>query len=359
MSILKKGRKKENFVKNHDVEYEKISFSKEFEVNNIFSCHAQLVIYIRHSFFITYKNKNKHFRIRGISSVVPDSNLKDFNVVNEPILGYKKGSKEREELIAALNDAKSNVVDVPIMIGGEEFRTNDVRYQVMPHNHQAQIARFYYADEKLVQKAICSSTEMQQKWDKTPLKERVEIWERAANLMAGKYRQKLNASTMLGQSKTAIQAEIDAAAELVDFFRFNLFFLKENAKYQPISEDIKVTKNSVRFRGFDGFIAAVSPFNFTAIGGNLSYTPALMGNSVLWKPSDTAILSNWTIYEIMREAGNLLSYHLLKSTKIFIDKFLHYQYYKYRPSRRCCQFYSNRWASFWRHNNKIALSSWN
>lgn len=143
--------------------------------------------------------------------------------------------------------------------------------------------------------------------------------------MAGKYRQKLNASTMLGQSKTAVQAEIDSAAELIDFVRFNAFFLKviklnvlnpfprfssfviislkENAKYQPISEDPKVTKNSVRFRGLDGFIAAVSPFNFTAIGGNLSYTPAMMGNSVLWKPSDTAILSNWVIYEVFREAG--------------------------------------------------------
>lgn len=129
---------------------------------------------------------------------------------------------------------------------------------------------------------------------------------------------------MLGQSKNAIQgnthfsesqgkiihinsfiflAEIDAAAELIDFMRINAFFLKENAKYQPISEDIKITKNSVRFRGFDGFVAAVSPFNFTAIGGNLSYTPALMGNAVLWKASDTAILSNWVIYEIMREAG--------------------------------------------------------
>lgn len=121
--------------------------------------------------------------------------------------------------------------------------------------------------------------------------------------MAGKYRQKLNAATMLGQSKTTIQAEIDSAAELIDFIRFNAFFLKENAKYQPISEDVKITKNSVRFRGLDGFIAAIAPFNFTAIGGNLSYTPAMMGNSVLWKPSDTAILSNWAIYEIMREAG--------------------------------------------------------
>lgn len=239
----------------------------------------------------------------GISSVVQDHNLKDFDVTNEPILSYRKNSKERRELIDELNHAKSNIVDVPIMINGQEYRTDNIRYQCMPHDHKHKIARFYYADEKLIKKAIESSVEMQKKWDKTSLKDRVSIWDKAADLMATKYRQKLNASTMLGQSKTAIQAEIDAACELIDFIRFNVFFLKENAKFQPISEDIKITKNSVRFRGIDGFIAAVSPFNFTAIGGNLSYTPALMGNSVVWKPSDTAILSNWTIYEIMREAG--------------------------------------------------------
>ena len=205
-----------------------------------------------------------------------DTNLKDFGVVNEPILGYSKGSKERKELIAALEKAKSTVEDVPIVIGGEEFRTKDVQYQTMPHDHQHKIAKFYYADSKLIKKAISKSVEIQQKWDRTSLKERLEIWHRAADLMAGKYRQKLNAATMLGQSKTTVQAEIDASAELIDFIRFNAFFLKENAKFQPISEDIKVTKNSVRFRGLDGFIAAVSPFNFTAIGGNLSYTPAMM-----------------------------------------------------------------------------------
>lgn len=146
----------------------------------------------------------------------------------------------------------------------------------MPHNHQHSIAQFYYADQKLLQKAIDRSVEAQKKWDRTPLSDRLNIWLKAADLMAGKYRQKLNAATMLGQSKTAVQAEIDAAAELIDFIRFNAYFLKENAKFQPISEDVKVTKNSVRFRGIDGFIAAIAPFNFTAIGGNLSYTPAMM-----------------------------------------------------------------------------------
>lgn len=243
------------------------------------------------------------FRARCISSVVQETNINDFTVVNEPILGYKQGSKERKELVEALEKAKAQIVDIPIMINGEKIATKDVRYQTMPHDHQHKIAKFYYADKNLIEKAIGKCVEVQKKWDKTPLKERVAIYEKAADLMAGKYRQKLNAATMLGQSKTAIQAEIDSAAELIDFVRFNVFFLKENAKYQPISENPSVTKNSVRFRGIDGFIAAVSPFNFTAIGGNLSYTPALMGNSVLWKPSDTAMLSNWVIYEIMREAG--------------------------------------------------------
>lgn len=200
---------------------------------------------------------------------------------NEPILEYRKDSKERKELIAALEKAKSTVEDVPIVIAGEEIRTNDVRYQTMPHDHKHKIAKFYYADNKLIQKAINKSVEIQRKWDRTTLKERIDIYHRAADLMAGKYRQKLNAATMLGQSKTTIQAEIDSSAELIDFVRFNAFFLKENAKFQPISENAKVTKNSVRFRGLDGFIAAVSPFNFTAIGGNLSYTPAMMVESLI------------------------------------------------------------------------------
>lgn len=135
---------------------------------------------------------------------------------------------------------------------------------------------YFTADKPLIQKAIAVSVEAQKKWDRVPFDERIRIWERAADLMAGKYRQELNAATMLGQSKTAIQAEIDSSAELIDFIRMNTVYLKDNLKYQPISEDPSVTKNSLRYRGIDGFIAAVSPFNFTAIGGNLAYTPALM-----------------------------------------------------------------------------------
>lgn len=236
-------------------------------------------------------------------SVLPDPQLADVSTYNEPILSYLKGSKERADLEKALKKATDACEDVPIVIGGEEIRTKDVRYQVMPHNHQHKLAKFYYADQSLIKKAIDVAVKSQTQWDKTTLRDRIRIWERAADLMANEYRQELNAATMLGQSKTMIQAEIDSAAELIDFIRMNTYYLKEAAKYQPISTDPTVTKNSSRFRGIDGFIAAVSPFNFTAIGGNLAYTPAMMGNSVLWKPSDTAVLSNWIIFKIMREAG--------------------------------------------------------
>ncbi|XP_038208796.1 delta-1-pyrroline-5-carboxylate dehydrogenase, mitochondrial [Zerene cesonia] len=240
---------------------------------------------------------------RYASSVVELPKFQDFGVQNEPVLGYRAGSQERNALVSELKRTAAVTEEVPIVIGDETIKEGEPRFQVMPHNHGRKIAKYYYASEKTIQKAIQVSAEAQKRWDRTPLDKRVEIWQRAADLMAGEHRQRLNAATMLGQSKSVVQAEIDSAAELIDFFRFNVFFLKENAKYQPISEDPSVTRNSLRFRGLDGFIAAISPFNFTAIGGNLAYTPALMGNGVLWKPSDTALLSNWRIFNIMREAG--------------------------------------------------------
>lgn len=245
----------------------------------------------------------QRFNCRFLSSVVPEVKIDDFHVKNEPVLSYLKGSKERKELVAALQETSATCEDAPIVIGDEEIRTNDVRYQVMPHNHQKKIAKFYYATSDIVQRGIEVATAAQVTWDRVPLEERLKIWHRAADLMANEYRMKLNAATMLGQAKTVIQAEIDSAAELIDFFRFNAYSAKELTKYQPISEEPSITLNSLRYRGIGGFIAAVSPFNFTAIGGNLAYTPALMGNAVLWKPSDTALLSNYTVFKIVREAG--------------------------------------------------------
>ncbi|XP_065333703.1 delta-1-pyrroline-5-carboxylate dehydrogenase, mitochondrial [Cloeon dipterum] len=240
---------------------------------------------------------------RSVGSVVNIPKADPSGVQNEPILEYLKGSKERKELQAALDKLSSQCQEVPIIIGDKEIKNSDVQYQPMPHDHKKKIAKFYYASKEDVKKATNVATEAQKKWDRTPLNERLAIWTKAADLMAGKYRMELNAATMLGQGKTAVQAEIDSAAELIDFFRFNAYFAKELLHYQPISENASVTKNSMRYRGIEGFIAAVSPFNFTAIGGNLAYTPALMGNGVVWKPSDTALLSNYIIYKICREAG--------------------------------------------------------
>ncbi|XP_052129117.1 delta-1-pyrroline-5-carboxylate dehydrogenase, mitochondrial [Frankliniella occidentalis] len=236
-------------------------------------------------------------------SLVSVDKVPNLSVKNEPILGYLPGSKELKELESALKETASNVEDVPIVIGDEEIRTKNVKYQVMPHNHSKKIAQYYYATPDLVKKAISTATEAQKKWDRVPMSERINMWMKAADLMATKYRAQLNATTMLGQAKVVIQAEIDSACELIDFVRFNAHFANELADYSPISPNPKEGKNSLRYRGIDGFIAAVSPFNFTAIGGNLAYTPALMGNGVLWKPSDTALLSNYTIFKIMREVG--------------------------------------------------------
>lgn len=156
---------------------------------------------------------------RSLGSILPQLKIHDFQVVNEPILTYRKNSAERKDLQRALKAAASNCEEIPIVIGGKEFKTSEVRQQVMPHDHQHSIARFYYADKKLVEKAIQTAVETQPKWDRVPIEERLKIWEKAADLMATTYRQDLNAATMLGQSKTVIQAEIDAAAELIDFIR--------------------------------------------------------------------------------------------------------------------------------------------
>ncbi|CAL4125006.1 unnamed protein product [Meganyctiphanes norvegica] len=240
---------------------------------------------------------------RSASSIIQDANCTDFEVENEPIWGYLPGSQERTDLEAALKKYAGETADVPIMIGDKEYRTDQVMYQPMPHDHNKKIAKFYYATDELIKEAIDTAMAVRASWEKVPLEEKFNMWLKAADLMAGKYRQDLNATTMLGQAKTVIQAEIDAACELIDFLRFNALYGKEGTKWQPRSPSPEVTINKIRLRGLEGFVAAIAPFNFTAIGGNLAYTPAMMGNVVMWKPSDTAILSNYTIYKIMREVG--------------------------------------------------------
>ena len=189
----------------------------------------------------------------------------------------------------------------------------------MPHDHQKKVAKFYWATPELVQLSIDTALAAKKDWEAVPINDKIQMFLKVADQMADQYRADLNATTMLGQAKTIIQAEIDSACELIDFFRllslkillppssllfrFNCFFAKELHSYQPISEDPSTTLNLLRYRALEGFIASVTPFNFTAIAGNLAYTPCVMGNVSVWKPSDTAILSNYLIYKIFRDAG--------------------------------------------------------
>ncbi|TKR81767.1 hypothetical protein L596_015590 [Steinernema carpocapsae] len=220
---------------------------------------------------------------------------------NEPILEYKKGSAERVALEEMLAEYSKGPIDVPLRIGTEKITNSLERRQVMPFDHKTTLARYTYATSDQIKQAIEVGLEAREKWEKTPLKERATILLKAADLCAGKYRMALNASTMLGQAKNIVQAEIDSACELIDFFRFNAYFALGLEKYEPIST--KISTNKMIYRGMEGFVAAIAPFNFTAIGGNLASAPALMGNIVLWKPSNTAVLSNYIIYQILEEAG--------------------------------------------------------
>ncbi|CAM4578534.1 unnamed protein product [Lepidochelys kempii] len=222
-------------------------------------------------------------------------------VTNEPILEFKQGSPERAALQKALNDLKGKTEAIPCVVGGEEVWTSDVRYQLSPFNHSHKVAKFCYADKDLLNKAINAAVVVRKEWDLRPIQDRAQIFFKAADMLSGPRRAEMLAKTMIGQGKTVIQAEIDAAAELIDFFRFNAKYALELENSQPVS--VPISTNSMVYRGLEGFVAAVSPFNFTAIGGNLAGAPALMGNVVLWKPSDAAMLSNFTVYKILLEAG--------------------------------------------------------
>ncbi|KAH8382153.1 hypothetical protein KR009_002077 [Drosophila setifemur] len=223
-------------------------------------------------------------------------------VVNEALLQYEPGSEERVELEIALLRILNRVEHVPIVIGGQELTASEELQQVLPYNIGQPIARYGHARRVQIQKAITKAVKAQERWDKTKLSDRIKIWEKAAELIAGKHRFDIIAATMLGQGKTIRQAEMDVA-ELVDFMRINPVFLRDLANYEPINDSSQSCKNTMRLRGLTGFVAAISPFNFTSIAGNLAYTPALMGNAVLWKPSDSAILSNWFVFKALREAG--------------------------------------------------------
>jgi 1-pyrroline-5-carboxylate dehydrogenase len=221
--------------------------------------------------------------------------------VNEPVRTYAPGSPERAELKARLSQMASERVEIPIIIGGKEIRTGDLGRSVMPHAHQHVLAEYHKATPKHAEMAIAAAREAWREWSNWPWEDRAAVLLKAAELLATTWRSTVNAATMLGQSKTAHQAEIDAACELIDFWRFNAHFAQELYDEQPISD--KSMWNQLDYRALEGFVYAVTPFNFTAIGGNLPTSAALMGNTVLWKPAATAMLSGWYIFRLLEAAG--------------------------------------------------------
>ncbi len=220
---------------------------------------------------------------------------------NEPILTYAPGSPERAEIADALRDLRGRQPEIPLVIGGRERRTSEVREQREPAQRERVCATWHAAGPAEAAQAIDAALAARPDWSSWPLAERSAVLLRAADLLSGPWRMRVNAATMLGQGKTVREAEIDAAAELADFWRFNVHFAQHIEEMQPISPP--GFHNRLEQRGLEGFVYAVTPFNFTAIGGNLPTAPALMGNTVVWKPSQTAILSNWLVFEILREAG--------------------------------------------------------
>ena len=236
---------------------------------------------------------------RGLSHHAHMTNVPP--VRNEPALTYAPGSPERAEIKRELERLRGEQPEVPLVIGGRERMTNEVRQQREPHLRERVCATWSAAGPAEAAQAIDAALAARHDWSAWSLADRSAVLVRAADLLAGPWRQRVNAATMLGQGKTVREAEIDAAAELADFWRFNVYFAEQIAEQQPISTP--GIHNRMEQRGLEGFVYAVTPFNFTAIGGNLPTAPALMGNTVVWKPSQTAILSNWLIFQILREAG--------------------------------------------------------
>lgn len=221
--------------------------------------------------------------------------------VNEPIKGYMPGSPETVALKAELERQLANPVEVPLIIGGKEIRTENKANMICPHDHQKVLGQYYIAGEKELLMAIDAAEAAREEWESMPWEHRATIFLKAADLLTVKYRAKLSAACMLGQSKNPYQSEIDVICEMADFLRFNAYFIQEIYKQQPLSTD--GVWNRVEYRALDGFVAAITPFNFTSIGGNLPTAPAMCGNTVLWKPSSTAVLSNYYFMQILIEAG--------------------------------------------------------
>ncbi len=227
-----------------------------------------------------------------------------FNVpkaVNEPVKSYAPGTPVRDQFLAAYRKMWNEQIDVPLYIGSEEIRTGNTQNMSAPHDHQHIVGKYHLAEKSHVEKAIATALEARKKWSKMSWENRAAIFLKAAELIAGPYRAKINAATMIAQSKTIHQAEIDAACELIDFLRFNVEYMSQIYQDQPISDSS--VWNRLEHRPLEGFIYAITPFNFTAIAANLPSSAAMMGNVVVWKPSDSQIFSAKVIVDIFKEAG--------------------------------------------------------
>jgi 1-pyrroline-5-carboxylate dehydrogenase len=227
-----------------------------------------------------------------------------FNVpiaVNEPVKSYAPGTPEREEVLKAYKAMFNSKIDVPLYINGEDVITGKTKTMSPPHDHQHVVGTYHLADKKHIEKAIATALEARKTWSQIPWEQRAGIFLKAAELIAGPYRAKINAATMIAQSKTIHQAEIDAACELIDFLRFNVQYMTDIYMEQP--ESTSDAWNRIEYRPLEGFTYAVTPFNFTAIAGNLPSCMALMGNVVVWKPSDSQVYSAKVIMDVFKEAG--------------------------------------------------------
>ncbi|MGE5806731.1 MAG: aldehyde dehydrogenase family protein, partial [Ignavibacteria bacterium] len=221
--------------------------------------------------------------------------------INEPIKTYKPGSPEREELKKKIAELRSKEIEVPLIIGGEEVKTGDTEVMRIPHNHGHKLGVYHKAGKKEVEMAIDAALKARKEWAEMPWEQRVSVFLKAADLLAGSWRSTLNASTMLGQSKVVHQAEIDSACELIDFYRFNCYFMTGLMDEQPYSP--YGMWNRSEYRPLEGYIFAVTPFNFTSIAGNLPTAPVMVGNVSLWKPASSAVYSAYYLMRLFEEAG--------------------------------------------------------